>query len=252
MSAIRKVSGAYLAGDRQVLSAEEARRIIAEVKGNLENLQTLLLELYAGRAWTALGYESWRKMVSAEFELSTTRAYEILDWGRVDTELSFSAMAEKPANERQARPLVALIDQPDVLGATWGAITRADREHPARIVQKAVDAVRAVPDHERTPEKAAEAVWQSLRPIAALRSKKNAGPTAAERHQRHEVERVLGALRALSEVAQPETVRAAMTGTQQLEASGFVAAARDWLEAFALAVKAHPAPLPDGWAEVDL
>lgn len=90
-----------------MLTAEEAQALTDEIRTCAERLCTLLLRAKEGEAWKALGYKSWRAYATAEFELPQSRAYELLNHGRVIEELeaSDSAIAEMP-NEGQSRELI--------------------------------------------------------------------------------------------------------------------------------------------------
>lgn len=48
------------------MSAAEARECIAAIKGNLESLRLLLLELHRRTGWEVLGYASWSDCALAE------------------------------------------------------------------------------------------------------------------------------------------------------------------------------------------
>lgn len=48
------------------MSAAEALECIAAIKGNLESLRLLLLELHRRRGWEVLGYASWSDCALAE------------------------------------------------------------------------------------------------------------------------------------------------------------------------------------------
>lgn len=92
------------------LTADEARELTSQIKGTAERMYSLLLRAHEGRAWSALGYESWRDYAMAEFGMSQSHAYRLLDQARVIREIeaaSDSPMGEIP-NERQARELLSV------------------------------------------------------------------------------------------------------------------------------------------------
>jgi hypothetical protein len=62
---------------------EEARQITDDIKGAAETVWTLLVEAHDRQAWAALGYGSWRDYAMTEFGMSQSRAYQLLDQGRV-------------------------------------------------------------------------------------------------------------------------------------------------------------------------
>jgi hypothetical protein len=99
------------------LSGEEARSLTDEVKQDAERLWRKLVELYDGGAHLALGFNSWGDYFATEFGGSSSRAYQILDAGRVARALGSTNGGM--ANERQARALTPLLDQPDQLRDAW-------------------------------------------------------------------------------------------------------------------------------------
>lgn len=93
-----------------LLDADEARTLTEEIRSTVERLHMLLLHAYEGQAWAALGYTSWRAYATAEFALSQSHAYRLLDQARVVREIeadSDSPIGETPnvPNEAQAREL---------------------------------------------------------------------------------------------------------------------------------------------------
>lgn len=89
------------------LNADEARALTDEIRGAAEQVYALLLKAHEGEAWTPLGYGSWREYAMAEFGMSQSYAYRLLDQARVIREIeaaSVSPIGELP-NEGQAREL---------------------------------------------------------------------------------------------------------------------------------------------------
>jgi hypothetical protein len=65
------------------MSASEARDVTTRIRNGCNDLCLLVLRAHDERAWAALGYRSWNRYVRAEFELSRSRSYELLDQGLV-------------------------------------------------------------------------------------------------------------------------------------------------------------------------
>lgn len=89
------------------LTAEEARALTDEIQQSAERTYSLLLRAHEGEAWAALGYGSWRDYATTEFNMSQSRAYQLLDQARVVRSIeaaSDSTNVELP-NEAQAREL---------------------------------------------------------------------------------------------------------------------------------------------------
>jgi hypothetical protein len=101
------------------LTADEARALTSEIQQSAERTHALLLRAHEGEAWVALGYASWRDYATAEFNMSQSRAYQLLDQARVVRAIesaSDSTNVELP-NEGQARELVR-VPEPD-RAAVW-------------------------------------------------------------------------------------------------------------------------------------
>lgn len=69
------------------LSFEEARNLTSTIRNAAQMLWVLIKRAHQGKAWHALGYGSWEKYVRAEFDMSRSRAYQILDQAQVITEI---------------------------------------------------------------------------------------------------------------------------------------------------------------------
>ncbi len=69
--------------EQAVMAESEARALTLRIKEGFASVCLLLLEAHEGRAWVALGYRTWECYVRMEFALSRSRAYELLDQGRL-------------------------------------------------------------------------------------------------------------------------------------------------------------------------
>jgi phage N-6-adenine-methyltransferase len=81
------------------MTPDEARQLTNEIKSATERLWSLLLQAYEGRAWQALGYESWRAWATAEFDYSQSHAYRMLDQARVIHALTEATGSVSPIGE---------------------------------------------------------------------------------------------------------------------------------------------------------
>jgi hypothetical protein len=73
------------------MTESEARDVTTRIKNRVDNLALLLLRAHEGRAWMPLGYRSWERYVRAEFALSRSRSYELVDQGFVRRALQRAA-----------------------------------------------------------------------------------------------------------------------------------------------------------------
>lgn len=99
------------------LSRDEARSLTDEVKQDAERLWRKLVELYDGGAHLALGYTSWGAYFKTEFGQSERHGYRLLEAGRALEVVSDPWVT--PANERVARELAPLLDDPETLREVW-------------------------------------------------------------------------------------------------------------------------------------
>jgi hypothetical protein len=87
------------------MDAAEAHACVVAINQHLNGARDLLLDLYEREGWRALGYDSWRECVVAEFDHSQAHLYRQLQAARVERELS--PMGEKPIPERRLREVLA-------------------------------------------------------------------------------------------------------------------------------------------------
>ncbi|MFN8454820.1 MAG: hypothetical protein U0401_09160 [Anaerolineae bacterium] len=122
------------------MTETEARQLVNEIKTDIVAVGQKLLELYEREGWRALGYANWRECVMTEFEFQKSHVYRLLDFARLERNLS--PIGEKyplPANEAQARPLAKLSAEQQrqvwtvaVETAPAGHLTAAHVERTAR------------------------------------------------------------------------------------------------------------------------
>lgn len=73
---------------RPVLSHDEARMLTTEIQRTSIKLWLLVTEAHDRSAHFALGYDSWDDYVRAEFKMSPSRSYQLVDTGHVMRELA--------------------------------------------------------------------------------------------------------------------------------------------------------------------
>ena len=73
---------------RPVLTQDEARMLTTEIQRTSVRLWLLVSEAHDRSAHFALGYDSWDDYVRAEFKMSPSRSYQLLDTGHVMRELA--------------------------------------------------------------------------------------------------------------------------------------------------------------------
>lgn len=131
------------------LSHDEARSLTDEVKHDSERLWRKLVELYDGGAHLALGYRSWGAYFKTEFGQSERHGYRLLDAGKA-LEIVASDPRVTVPNERQARELAPLLDDPPVLNEAWEeAVNSSSNGKPTAVAVKEVVGRRVVSQAER-------------------------------------------------------------------------------------------------------
>lgn len=128
-----------------LMTETEARLLVDEIKSGISSISKKILELYDRKGWAALGYSSWRECVMTELDFQKSHAYELLNFARVEQNLS--AIAEKyplPQNEAQTRPLTQL--PPEQQPAAWQqAIEESPNGNPTSAqVKKVVEQYKRV------------------------------------------------------------------------------------------------------------
>lgn len=95
-----------------------ARHITDQIKKSAGDLAELLYKAHEGKAWKALGYDTWNDYTKSEFQISKSRTFELIKFVEVKRVIEKSAIADfaTPTHESQTRPLskVPSDKQPEV------------------------------------------------------------------------------------------------------------------------------------------
>lgn len=188
-----------MAAAAEIVTIDRARAhaICAKIRQSMTSARDLLLELYEGRGWEALGYKSWRECATAEFGEHQRTLYKQLEAAKVARELDASqdglsvgefGNKSTPANAISVSvpdsQLVALAKAPEgtraeVLEVATGA---AGGCPTAEIVRAAVEAKNADPEAsaEQLVEAVRAAVAVKAEPTSRVAEEEVAKPVAAE------------------------------------------------------------------------
>lgn len=133
----------------------EARECVDKIKSNMTNVRHLILDLYERDGWSALGYESWRECVTAEFKQGQAYLYRQLE--AAQTERNISTIIENANNipEAQLQPLTKLRDDPEAQREAWqqAVDTAPEGKVTAAIVAKVVKEMTAEKSKPEAKEK---------------------------------------------------------------------------------------------------
>ena len=196
------------------LDESGARELTDRIKTATRQLCMLLVEAHLRRAWSALGYRSWEQYVRAEFGLSRSRSYQLLDQGQVITVIRRSAgildtLDIHPYAAAQLKPRLTEIAE-TVRARTAGRSTAEARE----IVYEVIRAERRPARRSWRPEPAVPhepvrvgpapdmtALYQALGNLARMPQPKDAAARVPQQHAHH-LDDLGAAVRWLTEFAQ--------------------------------------------------
>lgn len=76
------------------MTKSEALALNAQIRATARGLWQLVAEAYDRKAWQALGYASWKDYAAQELQVGESRAYQLVDTGRVMKVISEAAGSE--------------------------------------------------------------------------------------------------------------------------------------------------------------
>jgi hypothetical protein len=204
----------------ETLDESGARDLTEEIKDATRQVCLLLHEAHQGRAWLALGYASWEAYVQAEFSLSRSRSYELLDQSRVIRTLMAAAGTSGTPEisaycATQVKPYL-----PEMIDEVRVRTAGTSEDEALAIVLKVVRERRQLIDRER-----------SDRPGAA--ATRGEDDSSAGRVQLLQLRQVIGQLARMPPV---DAVIASLEGGDAGDLES-MDRALDWLEEFAAAWK---------------
>lgn len=131
--------GTVVEGFDQPLTTDEAQELTEHIRSTADVLYVLLARAHAGKAWSALGYSTFADYVREEFNMSRSRAYQILDQHRVIEALEAAVPdgTQLRITEAQARDLKSVINEvvPAVQSATAGMTAEDAQQMTEEIVE---------------------------------------------------------------------------------------------------------------------
>lgn len=136
------VSSINLPLDSTELTTEQAVKLTETIRNASEVLWILISRAHAGKAWLALAYPSWESYVYAEFDMSRSRSYQLLDQARVirEIEAAVPTGTQIHMSEAAARDLRGILDEviPQIKERTEGLVP----EEASIVVDQIVDEKR--------------------------------------------------------------------------------------------------------------
>jgi hypothetical protein len=134
------------------LDANQAKELTEYIRSTSNVLYVLIERAHSGKAHTALGYKTFEEYVRAEFDISRSRAYQLLNQSRVISELESALPEGTPVHitEAAARDLKHALDDlvpeirertadlsPDVAGEVLEEMVANYREEKLRAREEA-------------------------------------------------------------------------------------------------------------------
>ncbi len=114
------------------LTQDAARVLTDEVKADAAALWAKLLELYEGKAHSALGYSSWGAYYEAEFDGTANYGYRLLKSARVMEQLPIGN--SRPSTESVARELVPVLrESPAEVEEVWAEVVEEHGPAPTAV-----------------------------------------------------------------------------------------------------------------------
>lgn len=124
------------------LDEHRARQLTDRIKDAAGQLWQLLAEAHDGRAWAALGYDSFKAYVETEFGMARSRAYQLIDQARVIAAVTAAAgvSTNVDISEWEARDLKPHLDL--VVENVRDATVDTEPELKAEAAQAAIEETR--------------------------------------------------------------------------------------------------------------
>lgn len=120
------------------LTQDGAKELTRSIRDAAEVIWVLIARAHAGKAWLALGYDSWADYVREEFNMSRSRSYQLLDQAKVIEAINkaMPSGAEVALSESSARDLKFVIQEavPEIKEKTKGL----DPEEAVKVTQEII------------------------------------------------------------------------------------------------------------------
>lgn len=155
------------------LTVEEARELTEHIRSTSDVVFVLLSRAHAGKAWEALGYESWASYVGTEFDISRSRSYQLLNQASVIEAIEGAVPdgTDFTISEAAARDLRSIIGDivPEIQAATYDLPPTEAGEVVEEMVDRYREEIRdrktakdeeaAADQYERAPHSPGNGTW---------------------------------------------------------------------------------------------
>jgi hypothetical protein len=103
----------------RMMTEAEARERVKQINNQIGEIGKLLLDMKEREGWKALGYSNWYECAAAEFKISQSRIYQLLDASKTQQEIS-TICGMAPTRESQLREF-SDIETPEEKAAVYKA-----------------------------------------------------------------------------------------------------------------------------------
>lgn len=136
---------------RPELTVDQARELTNHIRSTADTLYVLIARAHAGRAWAALGYNSFEGYVREEFDMSRSRAYQLLNQAKIVEAITSAAPegTEIHITEAVARDLKSIIS--DVTGEVEEKTKGLGADDAGAVIE---DLIRAERERKNASEEA--------------------------------------------------------------------------------------------------
>jgi hypothetical protein len=165
-------SGDGLVAEIDETAARELTERIRAAACTAHRVCSLLVEAHERRAWSALGYHTWSDYIRAEFRLSRSRSYELLDHGRVlralEAATGLSGIPDISAYvAAQIKPHLAEVTEA-IRARTAGLPPEGVARVADQVVQEARSGHGVVPSDRRTSELDISRLYEAVHTLAHM------------------------------------------------------------------------------------
>lgn len=138
--------------DSGSMSRDAAKKLTEEIRSTATATYVLVKRAYDYKAWVALGYKSWGDYVTAEFSISKSRSYQLINQAKVLDEISSAVPdgTEVMITEAQAR---------DVRDALPKITTKVREETDGQTPEEAAETVNNIIEDARADKKSKKDPW---------------------------------------------------------------------------------------------
>lgn len=141
------------------LSEGKARELTDAIRAAATATYVLLARAHEGKAYKALGYETWADYVREEFDISASRSYQLLDLSKVVREIEAATPEGTVINLTEAQARDIKRELPQITERIKAEVHDQDGEEASGTVGRIIEDIR---DQKKADDKAIQEREQNL------------------------------------------------------------------------------------------